>query len=131
MHKGKSADSGEKKPGFVEYVDEIRKAEDKLRQYGVQMNDAEKKQQFFLHFIPPSEKWNTLLTFWNQDSTLTFDDILNRGITEQQALDLKETQNLVSGVRAYAAMHERDHDQDDPPTKRRRGGRGGGGGDDA
>ena len=46
MDKGVNAKgiSSDEKSGFVAYVDEIRKAEEKLRSFGVNMADAEKKQ---------------------------------------------------------------------------------------
>ena len=112
--------------GFSAYVDEIRKAEEKLRTYGVQMTDAEKKQLFFAHFNATSDSWPTLVTYWKQDGTLNFDDILSRGITEQQALDAKANVDQVAGVRAFNAMNggKGDRDGDGRKHKKPRGGRG-------
>ena len=112
--------------GFSAYVDEIRKAEEKLRTYDVQMTDAEKKQLFFAHFNATSDSWPTLVTYWKQDGTLNFDDILSRGITEQQALDAKANVDQVAGVRAFNAMNggKGDGDGDGRKPKKPRGGRG-------
>ena len=96
--------SSDEKSGFVAYVDEIRKAEEKLRSFGVNMADAEKKQLFYTHFSSKTDSWSTLLTVWQQAENLTFDQILQKGITEQQKLDLKTTESEASGVRAYGAF---------------------------
>ena len=96
--------SSDEKSGFVAYVDEIRKGEEKLRSYGVNMTEEEKKQLFYTHFSSKTGSWSTLLTVWQQTENLTFDQILQKGITEQQKLDLKTTENEASGVRAYGAF---------------------------
>ena len=66
------------KTGFVAYADGIRVAEQKLAHAGVVMSDEEKKEKFYGAFNPRSTHWNTIKTFWQQSSTLTFDDILAR-----------------------------------------------------
>ena len=120
----------DKNAGFDKYVDAIRKAEEVLRSFGVVMTDAEKKQLFFQHFTATTSNWPTLRTVWAQDDALTFDQILARGVTEQQALDLKSTQFEASGVRSFYAMNGND-DESETGNKRYRydkyeRGRGGG-----
>ena len=66
------------KSGFVHYADGVRVAEQKLAHAGVVMTDEEKKEKFYGAFNPRSTHWNTIKTFWQQSSTLTFDDILAR-----------------------------------------------------
>ena len=58
--------SSDEKSGFVAYVDEIRKGEEKLRSYGVNMTEEEKKQLFYTHFSSKTGSWSTLLTVWQQ-----------------------------------------------------------------
>jgi hypothetical protein len=117
--------------GFVAYVDRISAAEEKLRLYGVNMTDDEKKQIFFTYFDPHTDNWPTLLTVWKQNSALTFADILQLGITEQQHLDLKTTTGEATGVRAFGTLPGREYDVRygyyggvDPPAKRHRPGGG-------
>ena len=119
-----TADSGSTasdKTGFSAYVDRIRKAEEKLRMFGVPMTDAEKKQLFFAHFNATTDSWPTLLTYWKQDGTLSFEDILSRGITEQQSLDAKANVDQAAGVRAFNAMNgAKDDDGNGRKNKRLR-----------
>ena len=75
--------SSDEKSGFVAYVDEIRKGEEKLRSYGVNMTEEEKKQLFYTHFSSKTGSWSTLLTVWQQTENLTFDQILQKGITSR------------------------------------------------
>ena len=122
-----SADAG----GFESFVDRISAAEEKLRLFGVHMTDAEKKQLFFTYFEPQTDNWPTLLTVWKQNSALTFPEILQLGITEQQHLNLKTTSGEATGVRAFGTLHGHGyHEQydyygdDDSSTKRHRSGGG-------
>ena len=113
--KGESSDD---KTGFVAYADSIRMAEEKLRIYGVDMSDDEKKSQFYSYFNVHSSHntWDTLLTVWRQ-SGITFEQIMQNGITEQRNMDLKTAEHEASGMRAFAAYYD-----DGPPDKRHRGG---------
>ena len=127
---GAKGESSSGNTGFIAYVDKIRRAEEKLRSYGVNMSDQEKKQLFYTHFSSKTDDWSTLMTVWQQQTDLTFDGILAKGLTEQQRLDLKKTEAESSNVRAYAAMNNGYDDDHDTYRKRRRsGGRGGGGSD--
>ena len=96
--------------GFVAYVDRISAAEEKLRLYGVNMTDEEKKQIFFTYFDPHTDNWPTLLTVWKQNAALTFAQILQLGITEQQHLDLKTTTGEATGIRAFGTLPGREYD---------------------
>ena len=118
--------------GFLKYADGIRDAEEKLRTYGVNMSDSEKKQLFFQHFAGAIEgyasaSWTTLLTVWMQQSNLTFDDILARGVAEQQQIDLRTSTAEAGGVGAYLTIADGEYEGDYRYTKKRRtGGRGNG-----
>ena len=118
--------------GFLKYADGIRDAEEKLRTYGVNMSDSEKKQLFFQHFAGAIEgyasaSWTTLLTVWMQQSNLTFDDILARGVAEQQQIDLRTSTAEAGGVGAYLTVADGEYEGDYRYTKKRRtGGRGNG-----
>ena len=118
--------------GFLKYADGIRDAEEKLRTYGVNMSDSEKKQLFFQHFAGAIEgyasaSWTTLLTVWMQQGNLTFDDILARGVAEQQQIDLRTSTAEAGGVGAYLTVADGEYEGDYRYTKKRRtGGRGNG-----
>ena len=91
------------KSGFVHYADGVRVAEQKLAHAGVVMTDEEKKEKFYGAFNPSSASWNTIKTFWQQSATLTFDEILARGIQQQQSLHAVEAEVNAHGVRKLAA----------------------------
>ena len=95
---GKSSDG---KAGFVHYADGVRVAEQKLAHVGVVMTDEEKKEEFYGAFNPRSASWSTIKTFWQQSATLTFDEILARGIQQQQSLHAAEAEDNASGVRSF------------------------------
>ena len=97
--KAKSKPGEKEDGGFTRYVDQIHAAEEMLSVHGVNMTDDEKKELFFMHFQPSSDRWQTLVTVWQQQ-TMPFAEILARGITEQQKLDLSSASADASGVRA-------------------------------
>ena len=89
--------------GFEEYADEVRKAEEKLAQAGVVMTDGEKKEKFYAGFNPRNSMWLSCKTFWSQSPELAFDDILARGVQQQQSLDVTAEEDQTFGVRSLAA----------------------------
>jgi hypothetical protein len=89
------------KAGFINYADGIRVAEQKLAHAGVVMTDDEKKEKFYGAFNPRSATWNSIKTFWQQSTNLTFDEILARGIQQQQSLHAVEAEDSASGVRSF------------------------------
>ena len=61
------------------------------------------KEKFYGAFNPISAIWNTIKTFWQKPATLTFDEILARGIQQQQVLHAVEVEDNAHGVRKLAA----------------------------
>ena len=117
--------------GFEEYADEVRKAEEKLSQAGVVMGDDEKKEKFYSGFNPRSSKWQSCKTFWEQSPALTFDDILSRGVQQQQQHDATQAESEASGVRSFAAMQGSDAEDEEHEYKKRRDSKGRGRGTSA
>ena len=98
----KSGEDG-KKAGFEVYADTIRLAEEKLSHAGVVMTDGEKKEKFYAGFNPRNSEWQTCKTFWHQSSDLAFDNILARGVQQQQSLDATAAEEQAFGVRSLVA----------------------------
>ena len=108
----KSSADAKTREGFTAYVDRVKEAERKLTSMGVPISDEEKKQLFFTHFSGThSETWRTSLSVWQDSDTLTFDDILTKGVLKQQKLDLDASTAASSQLKAFSARQTEGEDE--------------------